>query len=75
MVHALDPATHVGPQSYISPMARLANGRNYLDRTAETVIEIEIIRCDCTVNGTSYMGRNERLPSTQTSPERNRSRK
>lgn len=44
-VQPLDPATHVGPQSYISPTARLADGRSYLDRTAETVIEI--IRRDC----------------------------
>jgi hypothetical protein len=46
MAHSLDPATHVGPQSYISPTARLADGRSYLDRTTETVIEI--IRRDCT---------------------------
>ncbi|MFQ6185277.1 hypothetical protein ACLMJV_25485 [Sinorhizobium meliloti] len=45
-VHTLDPAAHVGPQSYISPTARLADGRSYLDRTTETVIEI--IRRDCT---------------------------
>jgi hypothetical protein len=45
-VHSLDPAFHVGPQSYISPTARLADGRSYLDRTTETVIEI--IRRDCT---------------------------
>lgn len=45
-VHRLDPATHVGPQSYISPTARLADGRSYLDRTTETVIEI--VRRDCT---------------------------
>ncbi|MCT7663837.1 hypothetical protein [Shinella kummerowiae] len=45
-VHRLDPATHVGPHSYISPTARLADGRSYLDRTTETVIEI--VRRDCT---------------------------
>lgn len=45
-VHALDPATHVGPESYISPTARLPDGRSYLERTCETVIEI--IRRDCT---------------------------
>ncbi|MDE3819606.1 hypothetical protein CN187_16735 [Sinorhizobium meliloti] len=45
-VHTLDPAAHVGPQSYISLTARLADGRSYLDRTTETVIEI--IRRDCT---------------------------
>jgi hypothetical protein len=44
-VHALDPATHVGPQSYISPTARLADGRSHLDRTTQTVITI--IRRDC----------------------------
>lgn len=44
--HSLDPATHVGPQSYISATARLADGRSHLDRTTETVIEI--IRHDCT---------------------------
>ncbi|MFD9316397.1 hypothetical protein ACFWDQ_01545 [Streptomyces sp. NPDC060053] len=37
-VHRLDPATHVGPRSYISPTARLPDGRSYLDRTADTVI-------------------------------------
>lgn len=41
----LDPATHVGPQSYISPTARLADGRSHLDRTTAAVIEI--IRRDC----------------------------
>lgn len=45
-VHRLDPATHVGPQSYISPTARLPDGRSHLDRTTETVIDI--IRRDCT---------------------------
>ena len=44
--HSLDAATHVGPQSYISQTARLADGRSHLDRTTETVIEI--IRRDCT---------------------------
>ncbi|MEV4352361.1 hypothetical protein AB0J83_48535 [Actinoplanes sp. NPDC049596] len=39
-VHALDPATHVGPLSYISPTAMLPDGRSHLDRTADTVIEI-----------------------------------
>lgn len=38
--HSLDPAGHVGPRSYISPTARLADGRRYLDRTTGTVIEI-----------------------------------
>jgi hypothetical protein len=39
-VHRLDPATHVGPHSYISPTARFSDGRSYLDRTADTVIGI-----------------------------------
>jgi hypothetical protein len=39
-VHRLDPATHVGPRSYISPDARLPDGRSHLDRTAETVIAV-----------------------------------
>ncbi|MEU6709203.1 hypothetical protein [Streptomyces wuyuanensis] len=36
-VHRLDPATHVGPRSYISPSARMPDGRSHLDRTADTV--------------------------------------
>lgn len=44
-VRALDPATHVGPQSYISPTARLADGRSHLARTTVTVVGI--IRHDC----------------------------
>ncbi|MGS2617681.1 hypothetical protein ACVCAH_24635 [Micromonospora sp. LZ34] len=39
-VHLLDPATHVGPGSYISPEARLPDGRSHLDRTADTVIAL-----------------------------------
>lgn len=39
-VHRLDPATHVGPRSYISPTARLPDGRSHLDRTAGTVIAL-----------------------------------
>jgi hypothetical protein len=39
-VHRLDPATHVGPRSYISPTAMLPDGRSHLDRTADTVIEL-----------------------------------
>jgi len=39
-VHGLEPATHVGPFSYISPTAYLPDGRSYLDRTTETVIEL-----------------------------------
>lgn len=39
-VHRLDPATHVGPRSYISPAAQLPDGRSHLDRTADTVITL-----------------------------------
>ncbi|MER5428415.1 hypothetical protein [Streptomyces sp. NPDC002588] len=39
-VHRLDPATHVGPRSYISPTAQLPDGRSHLDRTTDTVIGI-----------------------------------
>ncbi|MCX5063930.1 hypothetical protein OG895_40380 [Streptomyces sp. NBC_00201] len=39
-VHRLDPATHFGPGSYISPTAQLPDGRSHLDRTADTVIAV-----------------------------------
>ena len=39
-VYRLDPATHVGPRSYISPTAQLPDGRSHLDRTADTVIAL-----------------------------------
>ncbi len=39
-VHHLDPATHVGPRSYISPNALLPDGCSHLDRTADTVIRL-----------------------------------
>ncbi|MGI3199364.1 hypothetical protein ACRJ4W_13485 [Streptomyces sp. GLT-R25] len=39
-VHRLDPATHVGPSSYVSPTAQLPDGRSHLDRTADTVITL-----------------------------------
>jgi hypothetical protein len=39
-VHRLDPATHVGPLSYISPEARLPDGRTHLEHTADTVIAL-----------------------------------
>jgi len=39
-VRRLDPATHVGPRSYISPTALLPDGRSHLDRTADTVIAL-----------------------------------
>ena len=29
-VYSLDPAADIGPQSYISPTARLGDGRSYL---------------------------------------------
>ncbi|WP_427917324.1 hypothetical protein [Streptomyces sp. cg40] len=37
-VRRLDPATHFGPCSYISPTAELPDGRSHLDRTTDTVI-------------------------------------
>ncbi|MEI8412858.1 MULTISPECIES: hypothetical protein [unclassified Kribbella] len=39
-VHQLDPATHVGPRSYISPTAQLPDGRTHLNRTADTIISL-----------------------------------
>ncbi|MEU1185712.1 hypothetical protein ABZ464_50520 [Streptomyces sp. NPDC005820] len=39
-VHRLDPATHLGPHSYISPESRLPDGRTHLDHTAATVIAV-----------------------------------
>ncbi|MFJ8107694.1 hypothetical protein [Streptomyces sp. NPDC096132] len=39
-VHRLDPATHLGPRSYISPVGLLPDGRSYLDHTADTVIAL-----------------------------------
>ncbi|WBB62473.1 hypothetical protein O7599_08055 [Streptomyces sp. WMMC500] len=39
-VHRLDPATHLGPRSYISPEEHLPDGRTYLDRTTDTVITL-----------------------------------
>ncbi|MFD5799717.1 MULTISPECIES: hypothetical protein [unclassified Streptomyces] len=44
-VHRFDPATHVGPRSYISRSALLPDGRTYLARTADTVVEL--IRDHC----------------------------
>jgi hypothetical protein len=38
--HRLDPATHVGPLSYISPTAQLPDGRSHLEHTADTVITL-----------------------------------
>ncbi|KUO06565.1 hypothetical protein [Streptomyces caeruleatus] len=39
-VHRLEPATHLGPHSYISPEVRLPDGRSHLDRTTDTVITL-----------------------------------
>ncbi|MCL8010064.1 hypothetical protein [Streptomyces sp. AS02] len=39
-VHRLEPATHLGPRSYISPEERLPDGRSHLDRTTDTVITL-----------------------------------
>ncbi|MEN1889955.1 hypothetical protein [Streptomyces mirabilis] len=39
-VHRLDPATHLGPRSYISPTPQPPDGRSYLDRTTDTVIAL-----------------------------------
>jgi hypothetical protein len=39
-VRQLDPATHIGPRSYISPKAHLPDGRSHLDHTADTVIAL-----------------------------------
>ncbi|MFF3464662.1 hypothetical protein ACWCQN_23145 [Streptomyces sp. NPDC001984] len=39
-VHRLDPATHIGPRSYISPEEHLPDGRSYLDRTTDAVITL-----------------------------------
>ncbi|GAA2312961.1 hypothetical protein GCM10010234_67190 [Streptomyces hawaiiensis] len=38
-VHRLDPATHLGPRSYISP-DQLPDGPRYLDRTTGTMIAL-----------------------------------
>ncbi|MGQ4428514.1 hypothetical protein ACN6LL_003970 [Streptomyces violaceoruber] len=44
-VHRFDPATHVGPRSYISRSTLLPDGRTHLARTANTVVEL--IRAHC----------------------------
>ncbi|MDH6463969.1 hypothetical protein M2302_004166 [Micromonospora sp. A200] len=49
-VHWLDPATHIGTRSYISPGARLPDGRSHLDRTADTVIALIRDRLSATAN-------------------------
>ncbi|MFI7642856.1 hypothetical protein [Nonomuraea sp. NPDC049400] len=38
--YPLDPVTHMGRHSYISPEAQLPDGRSHLDRTADTVIAL-----------------------------------
>ncbi|MFG3250131.1 hypothetical protein [Streptomyces sp. NPDC048187] len=43
--HRFDPATHVGPRSYISRSALLPDGRTQLARTADTVVAL--IRDHC----------------------------
>ncbi|CAM5576417.1 DNA-damage-inducible protein J OS=Streptomyces tendae OX=1932 GN=F3L20_20695 PE=4 SV=1 [Streptomyces tendae] len=40
----VEPATHVGPRSYISPSTLLPDGRSHLDRTTDTVLAI--VRAD-----------------------------
>ncbi|MFJ4364016.1 hypothetical protein ACIP4S_07610 [Streptomyces chartreusis] len=45
-VHRLDPATHLGPRSYISRDRRLPDGRSLLDRTTDTVISLIRARQD-----------------------------
>ncbi|MDT0394874.1 MULTISPECIES: hypothetical protein [Streptomyces] len=39
-VHRLDPATHLGRNSYISPDAHRADGRSHLDHTTDTVLAL-----------------------------------
>ena len=56
-VHRLDPAHHVGPHSYISPQAHLPDGRSYLQRTAETIVDI--IRGDADI-----ASGDDRVPAT-----------
>ncbi|WP_128381532.1 hypothetical protein [Streptomyces cavernae] len=47
-VHRLDPATHLGPRSYISPEGKLPDGRSHLDRTTDTVIALIRAHCGAT---------------------------
>jgi hypothetical protein len=63
VTHRLDPAHHVGPLSYISPEARLPDGRSYLDRTTDEIIAI--IRATVTVAPSSS-------PNTEPPPPRER---
>lgn len=39
-VHRLDPATHLGRRSYISPDAHRPDGRSHLDHTTDTVLAL-----------------------------------
>ncbi|WP_031482338.1 hypothetical protein [Streptomyces bicolor] len=50
-VHRLEPATHLGPRSYISPEERLPDGRSHLDRTTDTVIALIRARCEAAAAG------------------------
>ncbi|KKD04206.1 hypothetical protein [Streptomyces sp. WM6386] len=47
-VHRLDPATHLGPHSYISPEGLLPDGRSYLDHTTDIVIALVRAHCGAT---------------------------
>ncbi|WP_328349687.1 hypothetical protein OG800_03070 [Streptomyces sp. NBC_00445] len=47
-VHRLDPATHLGPRSYISPEGKLPDGRSYLDHTTDTLIALIRAHCGAT---------------------------
>ncbi|MEU4420867.1 hypothetical protein AB0F81_09585 [Actinoplanes sp. NPDC024001] len=67
-VHRLDPATHVGPGGYISPEARLADGRSHLDRTADVVIEI--VRSRTVLNGAGATGASRRWRRPAARPPR-----
>jgi hypothetical protein len=46
--HDLDPATHMGRRSYISPQVRLPDGRSHLDRTADAVVALIRVHRDLT---------------------------
>jgi hypothetical protein len=56
-VHRLDPATHVGPRSYISPDAMLPDGRSHLGRTADTVIALIRDRLSTTTTTDPHFGK------------------
>ncbi|GGL03000.1 hypothetical protein Sme01_19260 [Sphaerisporangium melleum] len=50
-VHRLDPATHLGRRSYISPDAWLPDGRSHLGHTADTVIALVRTYCGALEDG------------------------